>query len=145
MSTNEKAFIAWPVALKGPVAALTSEAHITLKYLGTSSYTVADLFNRLEGQETRFLVTNMRWEPEDFGDLVYVMALSGVDSALFRTRRALESLREDAFPNWRPHITFPKAAWDLIQEKKLELGDVVRSVGDLTLFINKRPLMRLTP
>lgn len=131
-------YLAWPVQLKTPMAHVP--AHITLKYLGMAETTVNDVRARLKGLETKFEFSNARWRGETFDRQSYVMVLEGLDSALLKTRAAVDNIRTDDYPEWRPHLTLEKSIWSFITHGNLTPQQVIRTIGSLTLYMDDRAI-----
>ncbi len=132
-----KSYLGWPIVfspyLKVP------EAHVTLKYFGSAPISSHVLRKRLEGKLTKLTIDwRTSWKPEVFFK-TRVMVLSGLDGALLQTKAAVDDIRKDDYPDWRPHISLPKEPWGMLAETFIPPWQVIVAVGPLTHFVDGEP------
>lgn len=136
-----KAYLGWQIFFHGMLKNI--EAHVTLKYIGGNPYTIENLRQRLSNLDTVFYQADLSWVHEIFGPPeapVDVMVLGGFNPALLQARAAVEDLRQDDFPEWRPHITLAKPVCEFLVYSRATPQSVILGASELALFVDKKPL-----
>lgn len=132
-----KAYLAWPVKLQG----VDSDYHITCKYLGTTTFTVEDICERLKGINTKIIIEH--WRPEvfnNFGHLTHVLLIVGYRANLRTCHRALNSMAKAEY-HFNPHITVDRDVWNIVNDlpQIFNPENTIESIGPLTLYVDKKP------
>jgi 8-oxo-dGTP pyrophosphatase MutT (NUDIX family) len=119
---NTTSFLYYPVEMEG-----VDEAHITVKFFGEEPVTVDKIEEILKGKDLS-PPTSFTWEPVEFDSKqngkVRVLELKGLPSRIEDMHNALEVVRKDDYPTYRPHITVSDDIWERVKEEKLLPGDL---------------------
>lgn len=134
-----KSYLAWPIIFVDRLG-VVEEAHVTLKYFGSTPVTVNELKTRFLGCLLRLEIDwRVSWTPNVFFKS-RVMVLSNLDDRLLITKSAVDALRKDDYPEWRPHITLSKEVWGPLARTPVEPWQAIRETGPLTLFVDGSPV-----
>ena len=133
--SKKSSYLYWPVTIDG-----NTTYHITCKYLGDTEYDLNDIKERLSKVDVS-PPSDFGWTPHIFhtnddGD-VKVLLLTGWPESMKDCHDALEPLRADSYPDYKPHITVEPELWDRIEKEKLTPGDFKIEIGPLEMMQNK--------
>ena len=130
-------YLSWPVELGGD-----PDHHITCKFFSTLPVTVEQIEACLKGID-KSPPRSFGWTPIEFdtqkNGTVRVLELNHFPKHMADCHYALESLRKDDYPEYRPHITVSDELWERVKKEKLLPGDLRIKVGPLT-FASKGKL-----
>lgn len=129
-------FLSWGVSIQGDW-----DHHITCKFFKDVPVTPEQIEEALKGIDVSPpKVSELSWEPVEFDtkniDKVKVLELKRYPKRLADAHFALEAIRKDDYPDYRPHVTVSEELWARIKKEKLGPGDLQMEVGPLT-FENK--------
>jgi oligoribonuclease (3'-5' exoribonuclease) len=133
---NDNAYLSWPVTIDGD-----DSLHVTCKFIGTDPFSVDEVVGLIqEGSPdgTDFPVSNeLSWEPITFDTendgKVKVLELKGVPQNVVDCHDALWTIRQDDYPDYKPHVTVPDKLWERIKAEGLTPQDLGMQVGPLRL------------
>lgn len=129
-------YIYWPVNLRDPnTGELVQDAHITAKFLGNPKnppsvskveILIANFHKTIPLQEMMFHPTIF---DTPFGEK-FVLEIEP-NETMWRIHGCFDSLREDDFPTFRPHITLPEDIWKRVVKSKLDRHHLRLCAGSL--------------
>lgn len=133
MFAGTTSYLHYPVTLNGD-----PEHHITVKFFDKTPVTPEMIEEATKGI-SKLPPSNFDWEPVVFqgkrGE-VRVLELKNLPANVSELHYALEIVRPDDYPVYRPHITVSDELWEKIKNEGLKAKDFNIEVGPLT-FENK--------
>lgn len=132
-------YLYWPVVIPG-YSGVEDELHITAKFLGNDKFKHAEVFNLIMDKLQSVNPSDLEWEAVEFDTKndgkVKVLEFKKFPSHMQEVHDALNSLRKDDYPNYRPHVTVPEALWGAVKETKKQPLDVGMAIGPIELKVH---------
>ena len=130
MFAGTTSFLHYPIHIDGE----TDEHHITVKFFDKTPVTTEQIEEVTKGiPKTPPPISS--WNPIILqgkrGD-VKVLELDKLPPHVSQLHYALEAIRKDDYPDYRPHITVSEELWDRIKAEKLGPQDLGVKAGPLT-------------
>ena len=124
-------FLHYPVTVAGD-----PDHHITIKFFGKTPVTIEQIQQALEGIDLDVPEWDeWDWTPVEFDSKqngkVRVLELTDFPERLKLQHDALEPLRADDYPTYRPHITVSDELWEQVRDEKLSPVDLEVQIDPL--------------
>lgn len=132
-------WLQWRVKLKN---CSDPKLHLTVKFFGDAEidpdgvHDVICGITELKKYSKGFCPQFIKWSPEIFSDLVYVLRFIECPYLIENTHRAFGIIK-DQFNPWKPHITVPKSYWDNVIKNNWTPHSEQLYFGELELFLKK--------
>lgn len=134
---SNKNYVFWPVEMVFDGWQFDQTLHVTAKFLGNVECTPDAIYYATKHiLHRKFKSSEFAWKPSIFNPSTRVLELTRYPLELADVRNALDFLRKDDYPTFRPHITIPYGLWDVIRSKGATPEELGLQLGKLKLKIN---------